>query len=84
MTNSTSAVIIPFPAPRLSTPFYGPADALPTADRLSTALDSLTIALGEQHRAMQRWREALAELATSMNSLSSAPRPSRPVETNAS
>ncbi len=84
MLNPPSAEIIPFPASRLPRPVYAPAAAFPASDRLSTALDSLSAALAEQHRAIQRWRAALAELSASMRSLSSALPPPHPTETHAS
>jgi len=86
MANPTSAEIIPFPATRLSTPFYGPAAPLPASERLGTALDSLSAALTEQHCAIQRWRTAMADLAASMRALSGAlqPQPQHTGETQAS
>jgi len=67
-----SAEIILFPTDRLSTPFYGPAAPCPPDERLSTALKTLSAALAEQQQAVQRWRDAMAELAACMRTLSLA------------
>jgi hypothetical protein len=72
MAEPMSAEIIPFPAAPSATPFYIPAVPPPAGDTLSAALDSLSDALTEQHYAIQRWRVAMADLATSMRTLSNA------------
>jgi uncharacterized coiled-coil protein SlyX len=70
MADRASADIIPFPMSRLSAPHGSPAATVASEDRLSAALKALSLALAEQQEAVQRWRDALAELATSMRTLS--------------
>jgi uncharacterized coiled-coil protein SlyX len=70
MAHRASADIIPFPMTRLSAPDASPAATISSEDRLSTALSALSHALAEQQEAVQRWRDALAELAASMRTLS--------------
>jgi hypothetical protein len=67
------ADIIPFPSTRSSA---APASHLvpgPSDQRLSTALHALSKALAEQQEAVQRWRDALVELAASMRALGGDP-----------
>jgi hypothetical protein len=71
MAHPPTADIIPFPSTRLSTPFYGPAIRFSPDDRLNIALKTLSAALAEQQRAIQNWRDAMAELAVSMRALGS-------------
>ena len=64
MDQPVSATIIPFPVRSRGT------DAPQSTERLSESLRSLSAALTEQRNALQRWREALAELSDKMNTMS--------------
>ena len=57
MDEQLTATIIPFPARRSDG-----GDLGRSAERLSTALISLSAALTEQRDALRRWRDALADL----------------------
>ncbi len=58
MSQSASAVIIPFPRRQ--------ADLAASTERLADALTSLSTALLKQRDATQRWRDSLLALSASM------------------
>ena len=66
MDDQVSATIIPFPVRSSGT------DVPPPTQRLSESLKSLSVALTEQRDALQRWRDALAELSEKMKTMNSA------------
>lgn len=69
MSDSSSALIIPFPARAPSQP--APTPVVPTAAeaRLANALDSLNNALAAQRLAMAAWRASLADLRAATSRL---------------
>ena len=66
MSEPISAEIILFPARHKISP---PSLPLAPTERLSNALTALSAALAEQQRAIQRWREAMTDLANCMRAL---------------
>ncbi len=66
MDEPVSATIIPFPVRPRPDPVSGPVQS---TERLSESLRGLSAALAEQRDALQRWRDALAELSAKMQSM---------------
>jgi hypothetical protein len=67
MDQLTSAEIILFPGRQVAAPSVAPTE------RLSNALSALSAALAEQQQAVQKWREAMTDLANCMRALGGAP-----------
>ena len=67
MDEQLTATIIPFPARNRSSGELGQS-----AERLSTSLTSLSVALAAQKDALQRWRSALADLQERMQTIGGA------------
>jgi hypothetical protein len=66
MDQSITAEIILFPTRQIAAPS---TLALAPTERLSNALTALSVALAEQQQAVQRWREAMTDLANCMRAL---------------
>ena len=65
MDEQVSATIIPFPVRR-------PTGLPQSTERLAESLRSLSAALADQRDALQRWRDALADLSAKMQAVGEA------------